>query len=211
MPSAQTQPPNDIPIPSSQEDRSSTKGHGTQPSSSALTSTPSPPLTPLDLDNIHLSKGKKEEASSPSDGDRVIEKELVSPFECVSLEEKEDLNADASERVRQEGSPINATRHIQSPLLLGGIPTLRVGSGGSNLGSDCGSEGADEEGGEGAVLEVPDTARLLPLHNPDLYVEMVKETCSVPQYAEVAYPDYFGHVAPTFKEPLLERLYGVQR
>ncbi|XP_024130686.1 cytosolic carboxypeptidase 1 isoform X1 [Oryzias melastigma] len=211
VPSAQTQPPNDIPIPSSQEDRSSTKGHGTQPSSSALTSTPSPPLTPLDLDNIHLSKGKKEEASSPSDGDRVIEKELVSPFECVSLEEKEDLNADASERVRQEGSPINATRHIQSPLLLGGIPTLRVGSGGSNLGSDCGSEGADEEGGEGAVLEVPDTARLLPLHNPDLYVEMVKETCSVPQYAEVAYPDYFGHVAPTFKEPLLERLYGVQR
>ncbi|RVE68132.1 hypothetical protein OJAV_G00088690 [Oryzias javanicus] len=211
VPSAQTQPPNDIPTPSSQEDRSTTKGHETQQSSSALTPTPSPPLTPLDLDNIHLSKGKKEEASSPSDGDKVIEKELVSPFECVSLEEKEDLNVDASERVRQEGSPISATRHIQSPLLLGGIPTLRVGSGGSNLGSDCGSEGADEEGGEGGVLEVPDTARLLPLHNPDLYVEMVKETCSVPQYAEVAYPDYFGHVAPTFKEPLLERLYGVQR
>uniref|UniRef100_A0A8C7Z895 ATP/GTP binding carboxypeptidase 1 n=1 Tax=Oryzias sinensis TaxID=183150 RepID=A0A8C7Z895_9TELE len=141
VPTAQTQPPNDIPTPRSQEDCNSTKGHETRPSSSALKLTPSPP----------------------------------------------------------------------SPLLLGGIPTLRVGSGGSNFGSDCGSEGADEEGGEGAVLEVPDTARLLPLHNPDLYVEMVKETCSVPRYAEVAYPDYFGHVAPTFKEPLLERLYGVQR
>uniref|UniRef100_A0A674N0P8 Cytosolic carboxypeptidase 1 n=1 Tax=Takifugu rubripes TaxID=31033 RepID=A0A674N0P8_TAKRU len=75
-------------------------------------------------------------------------------------------------------------------------------------GPNCGSEGADDEG---AVLEVPDTARLLPRHDPDLYVEMVKETHSVPHYAEVAYPDYFGHVAPTFKEPLLERVYGVQR
>uniref|UniRef100_A0A8C9ZMQ1 Cytosolic carboxypeptidase 1 n=1 Tax=Sander lucioperca TaxID=283035 RepID=A0A8C9ZMQ1_SANLU len=101
--------------------------------------------------------------------------------------------------------------HIQSPLLLGGIATRRVGGGGSNWGSDCGSEGAEDEGGEGAVLEVPDTALLLPLHDPDLYVEMVKGTHSVPQYAEVAYPDYFGHVAPTFREPLQERVYGVQR
>ena len=61
------------------------------------------------------------------------------------------------------------------------------------------------------MLEVPDTALLLPLHDPDLYVEMVKGTRSVPQYSEVAYPDYFGHVAPTFREPILERVYGVQR
>uniref|UniRef100_A0A8C4NRF1 Cytosolic carboxypeptidase 1 n=1 Tax=Dicentrarchus labrax TaxID=13489 RepID=A0A8C4NRF1_DICLA len=101
--------------------------------------------------------------------------------------------------------------HIQSPLLLGGIATRRVGGGGSNWGSDCGSEGTEDEGGEGAVLEVPDTALLLPMHDPDLYVEMVKGTNSVPQYAEVAYPDYFGHVAPTFREPLVERVYGVQR
>uniref|UniRef100_A0A671VH69 tubulin-glutamate carboxypeptidase n=1 Tax=Sparus aurata TaxID=8175 RepID=A0A671VH69_SPAAU len=109
-------------------------------------------------------------------------------------------------------SPDTGTKlHIQSPLLLGGIASRRVGGGGSNFGSDCGSEGTEDEGGEGAVLEVPDTALLLPLHDPDLYVEMVKGTRSVPEYAEVAYPDYFGHVAPTFKEPLLERVYGVQR
>uniref|UniRef100_A0A8C6T7B5 Cytosolic carboxypeptidase 1 n=1 Tax=Neogobius melanostomus TaxID=47308 RepID=A0A8C6T7B5_9GOBI len=71
--------------------------------------------------------------------------------------------------------------------------------------------GPEDEAAEGAVLEVPDTALLLPLHDLDLYVEMVKGTLSVPQYAEVAYPDYFGHVAPTFREPLLERVYGVQR
>uniref|UniRef100_A0A8D3E512 Cytosolic carboxypeptidase 1 n=1 Tax=Scophthalmus maximus TaxID=52904 RepID=A0A8D3E512_SCOMX len=108
------------------------------------------------------------------------------------------------------GTSVNGTRLIQSPLLLGGIVTRRVGGGGSNWGSDCGSEGTEDEGGEGAVLEVPDTALLLSLHDPDLYVEMVKGTHSVPQYAEVAYPDYFGHIAPTFREPHLERVYGVQ-
>uniref|UniRef100_A0A673C426 Cytosolic carboxypeptidase 1 n=1 Tax=Sphaeramia orbicularis TaxID=375764 RepID=A0A673C426_9TELE len=83
--------------------------------------------------------------------------------------------------------------------------------GSSNWGSDCGSEGPEDEAGEGAVLEVPDTALLLPLHDPDVYVEMVKGTHSVPQYAEVAYPDYFGHITPTFREPHQERVYGVQR
>uniref|UniRef100_A0A673HDN5 Cytosolic carboxypeptidase 1 n=1 Tax=Sinocyclocheilus rhinocerous TaxID=307959 RepID=A0A673HDN5_9TELE len=72
-------------------------------------------------------------------------------------------------------------------------------------------DGPQEEGGEQAVLEVPDTAALLPLHDPDLYLEMVKSTRSVPAYTEVAYPDYFGHVALNLREPILERVYGVQR
>uniref|UniRef100_A0AAQ4Q6F2 Cytosolic carboxypeptidase 1 n=1 Tax=Gasterosteus aculeatus aculeatus TaxID=481459 RepID=A0AAQ4Q6F2_GASAC len=129
------------------------------------------PLTPLELDTILLTKDRDRKGEEVGRGGK------------------------------QEGSPVNATRHIQSPLLLGGIATRRVGGGGggggSNWGSDCGSEGAEDEAGEGAVLEVPDT--------------MVKGTRSVPQYAEVAYPDYFGHIAPTFKEPLQERVYGVQR
>uniref|UniRef100_A0A3Q0R930 Cytosolic carboxypeptidase 1 n=1 Tax=Amphilophus citrinellus TaxID=61819 RepID=A0A3Q0R930_AMPCI len=120
---------------------------------------------------------------------------------------KDQDNKEEAHIPTPDGHTTFATRHIQSPLLLGDIATRRVGGGGS----DCGSEGAEDEGGEGAVLEVPDTALLLPLHDPDLYVEMVKGTHSVPQYAEVAYPDYFGHVAPTFKEPLVERVYGVQR
>ncbi|MGH0163217.1 UNVERIFIED_CONTAM: hypothetical protein FKN15_053874 [Acipenser sinensis] len=65
--------------------------------------------------------------------------------------------------------------------------------------------------GEQGVLEVPDTTAALPLHDPELYIETVKHTKSVPEYTEVAYPDYFGHIAPTFKEHTLERLYGVQR
>lgn len=72
-------------------------------------------------------------------------------------------------------------------------------------------DGSQEEGGEQADLEVPDTAALLPLHDPDLYLEMVKSTRSVPAYTEVAYPDYFGHVALNLREPILERVYGVQR
>ncbi|KAL0186317.1 hypothetical protein M9458_017987, partial [Cirrhinus mrigala] len=68
-------------------------------------------------------------------------------------------------------------------------------------------DGLQEEGGEQAVLEVPDTAALLPLHDPDLYLETVKSTRSVPAYTEVAYPDYFGHVALNLREPILERVY----
>ncbi|XP_041855884.1 cytosolic carboxypeptidase 1 isoform X2 [Melanotaenia boesemani] len=228
VPTAAALSPKPIPIPTSQEGYNSIKGHCTQPSPSAPTPTHTAPLTPLELDTIHLSKDKDKKQDvnvATPDGHsnlssfsrslphgQMIEQELMHPLECVSLKDSRDLNAEeGSEGVKQEESPVNTTRHIHSPLLLGGIPSRRVGGGGSNLGSDCGSEGAEDEGGEGAVLEVPDTALLLPLHDPDLYVEMVKGTRSVPQYAEVAYPDYFGHVAPTFKEPLLERLYGVQR
>uniref|UniRef100_A0A8C8J8W3 Cytosolic carboxypeptidase 1 n=1 Tax=Oncorhynchus tshawytscha TaxID=74940 RepID=A0A8C8J8W3_ONCTS len=99
-------------------------------------------------------------------------------------------------------------RPQQPPLLAGGVAAQQGGGAEETLAEEWAEE---EEGGEGAVLEVPDTALLLPLHDPDLYVEMVKSTRSVPQYSEVAYPDYFGHVAPTFREHILERVYGVQR
>ncbi|XP_044051758.1 cytosolic carboxypeptidase 1 isoform X5 [Siniperca chuatsi] len=227
VPTAQALSPKHVPILSSQEDCNPTKGKHTLQSPSAPTPTPPAPLTPLELDTIQLTKDQdKKEAhipspdthttlsslTRPSSQGQMIEQELAHVLECVSLEEEGVLNAEGGRGVKQEGSPVNSKRHIQSPLLLEGITTRRVGGGGgSNWGSDCGSEGAEDEGGEGAVLEVPDTALLLPLHDPDLYVEMVKGTHSVPQYAEVAYPDYFGHVAPTFREPLVERVYGVQR
>lgn len=59
-----------------------------------------------------------------------------------------------------------------------------------------------------ASVDVPDGPTL---HDSDLYIEIVKNTKSVPEYSEVAYPDYFGHIPPPFKEPILERPYGVQR
>ncbi|KAM9392828.1 cytosolic carboxypeptidase 1 isoform 2-T2 [Pholidichthys leucotaenia] len=211
VPTAQALSPMNVPIEDSEREH-------TGPST-----TPTDALTSLKLDTIHLTKDQEKKvgfipeghtalSSGLSSQGQAIEQELARVLECVSLEQEGTLNAEEGLKgVRQEGSPITAARHIHSPLLLGGIATLRVGGQGSNCGSDCGSEGADDEGGEGAVLEVPDTAALLPLHDPDLYVEMVKGTHSVPQYAEVAYPDYFGHIAPTFREPLLERVYGVQR
>lgn len=61
---------------------------------------------------------------------------------------------------------------------------------------------------EQASVEVLDGPTL---HDSDLYIEIVKNTKSVPEYSEVAYPDYFGHIPPPFKEPILERPYGVQR
>lgn len=202
IPSAQAPCPKQLPVSTSPTEKRDTP--------SSLSAPPVPPPVPLELDTIHLTKdqARKTEAHIPSNG-QMTEAELSTVLERASLEDGKVLHPEGAGReAKPEGSPLNATRHIQSPLLLEDIASRRVGGGGSNWGSDCGSEGADDEG---AVLEVPDTAQLLPRHDPDLYVEMVKETHSVPQYAEVAYPDYFGHVAPTFKEPLLERVYGVQR
>lgn len=88
-----------------------------------------------------------------------------------------------------------------SQLVLDGVDSVNGGS----------DDGPQEESGEQAILEVPDTAAVLPLHDPDLYLDMVKSTRSVPAYTEVAYPDYFGHVALNLREPILERVYGVQR
>uniref|UniRef100_A0A8C6Q8M8 ATP/GTP binding protein 1 n=1 Tax=Nannospalax galili TaxID=1026970 RepID=A0A8C6Q8M8_NANGA len=84
------------------------------------------------------------------------------------------------------------------------------------LGKLCctGVEAEDDEDTEStssveqASIDVPDGPTL---HDPDLYIEIVKNTKSVPEYSEVAYPDYFGHLPPPFKEPILERPYGVQR
>ncbi|XP_036891719.1 cytosolic carboxypeptidase 1 isoform X2 [Sturnira hondurensis] len=84
------------------------------------------------------------------------------------------------------------------------------------LGKLCctGVETEDDEDAEStssveqASVEVSDGPTL---HDSDLYIEIVKNTKSVPEYAEVAYPDYFGHIPPPFKEPILERPYGVQR
>lgn len=229
MPTAQALSPKHVPVTSFQGDCNPSKGERRPPSPSVPTPAPPASLTPLELDTIHLTKDqdRKEEAHIPSPDTlttlsslirppsqaQTIEQALAHVLECVSLEATGALNTgeDGGQGVKPNGSPVNGTRHIQSPLLLGDIANRRVGGGGSNWGSDCGSEGTEDEGGEGAVLEVPDTALLLPLHDPDLYVEMVKGTHSVPQYAEVAYPDYFGHIAPTFREPLQERVYGVQR
>uniref|UniRef100_A0A3P8W1W9 Cytosolic carboxypeptidase 1 n=1 Tax=Cynoglossus semilaevis TaxID=244447 RepID=A0A3P8W1W9_CYNSE len=138
--------------------------------------------TPLKVDNVHLTK----------DQDKKEWANIPSLGGDTSL-----ASLTCLKKTEQELAHVLESFSLEEP--------------GSNWGSDCGSEGAEDEGGEGALLEVPDTALLLSLHDPDLYVEMVKDTHSVPQYAEVAYPDYFGHVAPTFREPLLERVYGVQR
>ncbi|XP_031426873.1 cytosolic carboxypeptidase 1 isoform X2 [Clupea harengus] len=87
---------------------------------------------------------------------------------------------------------------------------LELSSSLSRLGLEGGG-GVEDGGGEQGVLEVPDTAALLPLHDPELYIQVAKSTRSVPSYTEVAYPDYCGHLAPGSPEPILERVYGVQR
>lgn len=120
-----------------------------------------------------------------------------------SLQQNEEVKPVDLDTISVSKGPERELVHGLSRLLLDTSDPVNGGS--------CVEEGLQEEGGEQAELEVPDTAALLPLHDPDLYLEMVKGTFSVPGYTEVAYPDYFGHVAPSFREHILERVYGVQR
>ncbi|XP_067839264.1 cytosolic carboxypeptidase 1 isoform X4 [Heptranchias perlo] len=81
----------------------------------------------------------------------------------------------------------------------------------SGIDTDAEDESSLSSSEEPGFPELLEPGVLQPLHDPDLYVEIVKKTKSVPEYSEVAYPDYFGHIPPPFKEPLIERPYGVQR
>ncbi|KAM9810611.1 cytosolic carboxypeptidase 1 [Neosynchiropus ocellatus] len=218
VPTAQSLSPNHVPSLRSQENCNSSKTRNSPAVSPVPTSVPSGGVAPLDIDSIHLIPDQDQKGQLPNmdsalsslktfSQEAMTEQDISRVLESVSLDCEKSFS---SEELKLEGSVINATRHILSPLLVGGIPACRlVGVDRSNRGSECSSDGPEDEGGD--ILEVPDTAQMLPLHDPELYVEKVKGTFSVPQYAEVAYPDYFGHVAPTFREPLLERVYGVQR
>ncbi|XP_014027642.1 cytosolic carboxypeptidase 1 isoform X2 [Salmo salar] len=159
------------------------------------------PVPPLDLDTINITKdqdGCSDHTHSRTHPGAGLEQELVQGLERVALD-----------GTGPQGGGGRVNKHnSQPPILAGGVAARRGGEGEEMLAEEWAEE---EESGEGVVLQVPDTALLLPLHDPDLYVEMVKSTRSVPQFSEVAYPDYFGHVAPTFREHILERVYGVQR
>ncbi|XP_034152151.1 cytosolic carboxypeptidase 1 isoform X2 [Esox lucius] len=165
------------------------------------TSSPAP-ACPLDLDTINITRGqdgRRDHSQSPTHSGAELERDLLQKLEQVSLTRPQG-------RVGGGRGGEGSRQHRQPPRLTGVVCPRRGGVGEESPVE----EGAEEDGDEGAVLEVPDTALLLPLHDPDLYVEMVKSTRSVPQYSQVAYPDYFGHVAPTFREHILERVYGVQ-
>ncbi|XP_055774952.1 cytosolic carboxypeptidase 1-like isoform X3 [Salvelinus fontinalis] len=158
------------------------------------------PVPALDLDTINITKdqdGCGDHTHSRSHPGAGLEQELVQGLERVALD---------GAGPQAGGGGVN--KHNRQPPILAGGVAARLGGEGEEMSAEDWAE--EEESGEGAVLHVPDTALLLPLHDPDLYVEMVKSTRSVPQFSEVAYPDYLGHVAPTSREHILERVYGVQ-
>ncbi|XP_057225992.1 cytosolic carboxypeptidase 1 isoform X3 [Malurus melanocephalus] len=147
-----------------------------------------------------------------------LSQEIVKGFDRISLQNsaKNDQYFGAGCVVKKENKTSLTTLPCSKPCEqvspCGG--SLFEGSS-VQLGKLC-CTGVDSEeedsrsnsSGEEIVLEVSDVS---PVHDCDLYIEMVKDTKSVPEYSEVAYPDYFGHIPPSFKEPILERPYGVQR
>ncbi|KAF1502853.1 Cytosolic carboxypeptidase 4, partial [Eudyptula minor] len=71
----------------------------------------------------------------------------------------------------------------------------------------------------GGKLESSDTVRnLLEKHQGDIsfqspcfYVARAKCVKSIPDYKDLAFPDFWGHQPPPYSKPMLERKYGVQR
>ncbi|XP_067425438.1 cytosolic carboxypeptidase 1 isoform X2 [Emydura macquarii macquarii] len=158
------------------------------------------------------------------------QKKLLSSCQCLSYEIVKGLdritlqNTSQKEQYYNTGCVVKKESKTRLTSLTCNKPCQHVSSCGSvlfegrsaQLGKLCftGVDSEEEDdssshsSGEQVMLDVPDT---LLLHDPDLYIEIVKNTTSVPEYSEVAYPDYFGHIPPPFKEPILERPYGVQR
>ncbi|CAH2294247.1 cytosolic carboxypeptidase 1 isoform X1 [Pelobates cultripes] len=118
---------------------------------------------------------------------------------CISAKDKSSLLSHSCSRYTQNSSSCGNSLFEKRSVHLGPL---------------CCSGTVPEDDEDSSPLNgqtLTETGTFLPLHDPDLYVEIVKNTKSVPEYSDVAYPDYFGHVPPLFKEPILERPYGVQR
>uniref|UniRef100_A0A8C5LUF7 Cytosolic carboxypeptidase 1 n=1 Tax=Leptobrachium leishanense TaxID=445787 RepID=A0A8C5LUF7_9ANUR len=117
---------------------------------------------------------------------------------CISAKDKSSLLSQPCNKYTQESSSCGNSLFEKRSVHLGPLCCSGVVP-----------EDEDSSPLSGQIL--PETGTFLPIHDPDLYIEIIKNTKSVPDYCEVAYPDYFGHVPPFFKEPILERPYGVQR
>ncbi|NXH18087.1 CBPC4 carboxypeptidase, partial [Bucco capensis] len=51
----------------------------------------------------------------------------------------------------------------------------------------------------------------IPFHSPCFYMAKAKGVKSIPDYKDLALPDFWGHQPPPHSKPTLERSYGVQR
>ncbi|NXC11909.1 CBPC4 carboxypeptidase, partial [Corythaeola cristata] len=51
----------------------------------------------------------------------------------------------------------------------------------------------------------------IPFHSPRFYIARAKCVKSIPDYKDLAFPDFWGHQPPPYSTPMLERKSGVQR
>ena len=77
----------------------------------------------------------------------------------------------------------------------------------TNSASSCDTENSASDEANGAT-EGEEECKM---DTPELYLHFAAQTISVGQFNKVAYPDMYGHVTPPFKEPLVDKQFGVQR
>ncbi|XP_064312273.1 cytosolic carboxypeptidase 4 [Phalacrocorax carbo] len=51
----------------------------------------------------------------------------------------------------------------------------------------------------------------IPFHSPHFYIARAKRVKSIPDYKDLAFPDFWGHQPPPYSKPMVERKYGIQR
>ncbi|XP_066558023.1 cytosolic carboxypeptidase 4 isoform X2 [Amia ocellicauda] len=51
----------------------------------------------------------------------------------------------------------------------------------------------------------------IPHHNPQLYTTAAANTKSIAGYSVLAFPDFWGHLPPPYRQPMTERKEGIQR
>ncbi|NXC65813.1 CBPC4 carboxypeptidase, partial [Anhinga anhinga] len=51
----------------------------------------------------------------------------------------------------------------------------------------------------------------IPFHSPRFYIARAKCAKSIPDYKDLAFPDFWGHQPPPCSKPMVERKYGIQR
>ncbi|XP_032906011.1 cytosolic carboxypeptidase 4 [Amblyraja radiata] len=71
--------------------------------------------------------------------------------------------------------------------------------------------GGEHEGQNSVHKLLKVCKELIPFHDPYIYTINAEETKSVANYKTLAFPDYWGHVPPHSKEPLVGRWCGGQR
>uniref|UniRef100_W5NB59 tubulin-glutamate carboxypeptidase n=1 Tax=Lepisosteus oculatus TaxID=7918 RepID=W5NB59_LEPOC len=103
------------------------------------------------------------------------------------------------------GSETKPCDRAPSPIRSKSLSSESPGAGMVDLDSDSEAEDSSDEDG---LLDMEFDPRH---HDPRLYATTAVNTKSIARYSVLAFPDFWGHLPPPYRQPCAERKEGVQR